>query len=57
MKELVAMEPMGVAMHSNPKCLMAYHSGVIREEDCNCSNEKTATVNHAVVIVGYGKNT
>jgi len=29
-------------MHSNPACLMKYHSGVIREEDCHCSNADTA---------------
>ena len=57
MKILVATQPMGVAMHSNPSCLMNYHSGVVREADCKCSHEKTATVNHAVTIVGYGKNT
>jgi cathepsin F len=57
MKELVMAQPMGVAMHSNPKCLMGYHSGVIRESDCSCSHAETATVNHAVTLVGYGKNT
>ena len=57
LKTLVAMQPMGIAMHSNPNCLMNYHSGVVREEDCNCSHERTATVNHAVTIVGYGRNT
>lgn len=57
LKELVAKQPMGVAMHSNPKCLMGYHTGVVREEDCKCSHEETATVNHAVTVVGYGKNT
>lgn len=57
LKELVSKSPVGLAMHSNPKCLMGYHSGVVREEDCHCSDEKTATVNHAVTLVGYGKNT
>jgi hypothetical protein len=57
MKELVSQQPLGIAMHSNPACLMKYHSGVIREEDCHCSNADTAQVNHAVTLVGYGKNT
>jgi C1A family cysteine protease len=57
LKELVAMSPIGVAMHSNPSCLMSYQSGVVRESDCHCSFEKSATVNHAVTVVGYGKNT
>jgi Papain family cysteine protease len=57
LKELVSAQPLGVAMHSNPKCLMGYHSGVIRDADCSCSHPETATVNHAVTIVGYGKNT
>lgn len=57
LKALVSHQPVGVAMHSNPRCLMGYHTGVLREEDCNCSNPDTATVNHAVTIVGYGKNT
>lgn len=34
---------------------MSYKSGVIREQDCQCSNTDQ-TVNHAVTIVGYGKN-
>lgn len=57
MKELVAVQPVGVAMHSNQKCLMGYHSGVLRESDCLCSHADSATVNHAVTLVGYGKNT
>lgn len=57
LKELVNNQPLGIAMHSNPRCLMGYHSGVIRESDCQCSNAEKATVNHAVTLVGYGKNT
>jgi KDEL-tailed cysteine endopeptidase len=41
LKELVALQPIGVAMHSNPKCLMGYRTGVLREEDCKCSHEAT----------------
>lgn len=49
---------MGIAMHSNPRCLLGYHSGVVREADCTCSfASKTIEVNHAVTLVGYGKNT
>lgn len=41
-------------MHSNPKCLMGYKSGVLKDSDCTCSNEISSQVNHAVTIVGYG---
>lgn len=54
MKKLVSIRPVGVAMHSNPRCLMVYKSGILREEDCNCSDAKKNEVNHAVTIVGYG---
>ena len=54
----MAAQPVGLAMHSNLNCMMAYHSGVLREQDCHCSHETQATqVNHAVTLVGYGKNT
>ena len=56
LKELVAMQPIGVAMHSNARCLMSYRNGVLREQDCGCSFEEKTQVNHAVTIVGYGKN-
>jgi hypothetical protein len=35
--------------------MMGYKSGTLREEDCHCSDPKNE-VNHAVTIVGYGKN-
>lgn len=54
LKKLVSIRPVGVAMYSNPKCLMSYKSGILKEKDCKCSFEKTATVNHAVTVVGYG---
>lgn len=57
LKQLVAIRPVGLAMHSNPRCLMGYTSGVIRESDCKCSFANVAEVNHAVTLVGYGKNT
>ncbi len=57
LKQLVTKQPIGLAMHSNPKCLMGYRGGVIRESDCICSDPKTTTVNHAVTLVGFGKNT
>jgi len=53
--ELVSHRPVGVAMHSNPRCLMGYKNGILKEKDCKCSFEKSAMVNHAVTIVGYGK--
>lgn len=57
LKELVAVRPVGLAMHSNPRCLMGYKNGVVRESDCKCSFANSAEVNHAVTLVGYGKNT
>jgi C1A family cysteine protease len=57
LKELVAVRPVGLAMNSNPSCLMGYSSGVVRESDCKCSFANVAEVNHAVTLVGYGKNT
>ncbi|CDW75654.1 gut cathepsin l-like cysteine protease [Stylonychia lemnae] len=53
LKKLISERPVGVAMHSNPSCLMAYKSGILRDQDCKCSDEKKQ-VNHAVAIVGYG---
>ena len=43
-------------MHSNPHCLAAYSHGVLKEEDCQCSDAKTKDVNHGVTLVGYGKS-
>ena len=58
LKELVASQPLGLAMHSNLNCMMGYHSGVLSEKDCRCSFDGPSTqVNHAVTLVGYGKNT
>ena len=58
LKELVAAQPVGLAMHSNLNCMMGYHGGVLRESDCHCSHDSPSTqVNHAVTLVGYGKNT
>lgn len=54
LKKLVSIRPVGVAMHSNPRCLMSYKSGYLKESDCKCSFENSATVNHAVTVVGYG---
>ena len=54
LKELLIKRPVGVAMHSNPRCLMGYKSGFLKESDCKCSSEKNAIVNHAVTMVGYG---
>lgn len=58
LKELVASQPLGLAMHSNLNCMMGYHSGVLMEKDCHCSFDGPSTqVNHAVTLVGFGKNT
>ena len=57
LKEIVAKRPAGLAMHSNPRCLMGYRGGVVREADCGCSFANKVEVNHAVTLVGYGKNT
>lgn len=56
LKQLVSQQPIGVAMHSNPKCLMPYKSGILRESDCKCSDSMKVEVNHAVTVVGYGIN-
>lgn len=56
MKQLVAKQPLGVAIYSNPKCLNFYESGILREEDCHCSDPDRTEVNHAVTLVGYGKS-
>jgi hypothetical protein len=55
LKKLVSVRPVGIAMHSNPRCLMGYQSGILTEADCSCSSEKNGMVNHAVTMVGYGK--
>lgn len=54
LKKLVSIRPVGIAMHSNAKCLMGYQSGILTEKDCRCSFEKDGMVNHAVTMVGYG---
>ena len=57
MRELVAKNPIGVAIYSNYGCLGGYSSGIIHDKDCNCSNPDKNDVNHAVTLVGYGKST
>lgn len=42
-------------MYSNPQCLMSYKNGILRDQDCHCSDPQKSLVNHAVTIVGYGK--
>lgn len=56
MKEIVAKQPVGVAIHSNFGCLKSYSKGVITENDCNCSDPNRGDVNHAVTVIGYGKS-
>lgn len=52
--QLLAVQPIGVAIYSNTRCLMSYSHGVILEKDCDCS-DVSREVNHGVVVVGYGK--
>lgn len=53
LKELVAIQPIAVAMYSS-SMLQHYKQGVMTEKYLACSSTKHE-VNHAVVIVGYGK--
>ena len=53
LKELLSVQPVGVAMYSNPSCLGSYSSGIVTESECSCSAENRE-VNHAVTVVGYG---
>ncbi len=55
LQKLVSERPVGIAMHSNPRCLMSYKDGILREQDCGCSDERKTQVNHAVTMIGYGK--
>lgn len=38
MKEIVSRQPVGVAFASNLKCMTPYHSGILTEKDCGCSD-------------------
>ena len=55
MKELIAQNPVGVAIYSNYNCLGHYSGGIIHDKDCDCSNPEKSDVNHAVTVIGYGK--
>ena len=54
--QLVAKQPVGVAMYSSSRCLGSYSRGIIKAEECYCSDPNRYEVNHAVTIVGYGKS-
>lgn len=56
LKQLLSVQPVGVAMHSNQNCLISYKSGILKEKDCKCSDPDRETVNHAVTVVGYGQS-
>jgi len=56
LKELVAKQPVGIAIFSSWDCLGFYSSGVLMEKDCICSDPTKDDVNHAVTLVGYGKS-
>ena len=52
LKQLVAEQPVGVAIHSSSG-LLGYSEGIMTEEFLGCSNLRHP-LNHAVLIVGYG---
>ena len=58
MKKAVARQPVVAAIAANNKYIHSYASGIIDAEDCiktvKIDDELLNTVNHAVVIVGYG---
>ena len=56
LKQLIANQPVGVAIHSNPRCLMGYHNGIIKASECPCNDVNSTPVNHGVTVVGYGKS-
>jgi|688.fasta_scaffold761332_1 C1A family cysteine protease len=53
MKSVVLKQPFGVGIYTSGM-LMSYSSGVVTEEYLHCSNLRW-TVNHGVVLVGYGQ--
>ena len=53
MKSVVLKQPFGVGIYTSGM-LMSYSSGVVTEEYLHCSNLRWS-VNHGVVLVGYGK--
>ena len=56
LRELVAANPVGVAIYSNFGCLAAYKRGIVTDSACDCSNPDEHDVNHAVTVIGYGKS-
>ena len=56
LRELVAKNPVGVAIFSDFGCLGGYSSGIVTEGDCKCSNGEKEEVNHAVTVIGYGQS-
>ena len=53
MKSVILKQPFGVGIYTSGM-LMSYSSGVVTEEYLHCSNLRWS-VNHGVVLVGYGK--
>lgn len=55
---LVMKQPVAVTIN-NPRCLRAYKAGVLREEECNCSNDRyfDKDVEQSALIVGYSLDT
>jgi len=56
LKELLAKQPVGIAIHSNGSCLSGYSRGIIKAEECECNDGSKYEVNHGVTLVGYGKS-
>ena len=57
-KVAVQTQPVAIAIAANNKYIHSYASGIIDADDCATiviiEDEKLNTVNHAVLIVGYG---
>jgi len=56
LKQILARQPVGVAIHSNAACLTSYSHGEIKAEECDCNDANTRDVNHGVTLIGYGKS-
>ena len=60
MKTLVAKQPIALGITANNAYIHSYKNGVIDAFDCNetvlVDSVKLNTVNHGVLIVGYGND-
>lgn len=57
MKRLVSHQPVAVALNT-PDCFKMYQSGILREEDCECTSDSYfgAEIEQSGVVVGYSTN-